>query len=195
MNSGEDVKLHSGDHVLGKLESMVGENQAIDGVILSQDDVLGHFSKVFPEVLQSNKTGQLTKDSFALWEQSRNEITIGLDTASDATDGKNDVQHDVYIGGPASAVAAALHAKSGQSTDRILYCHDGRREASNWKGSASYFHIRDSVPVYYWPDNHGAYTLYATLKHFYQKNFSYARYAHFLCLGLGAYAYTDKPGY
>ena len=112
-----------------------------------------------------------------------------LDTASDA-ECKNDVQHDVYIGGPASAVAAALHAKSGQSTDRILYCHDGRREASNWKGSASYFHIRDSVPVYYWPDNHGAYTLYATLKHFYQKNFSYARYAYFVCLGLGAYAYN-----
>ena len=58
----------------------------------------------------------------------------------------------------------------------IMYGHDGRRGASNWKGSASYFHIRDSVPVYYWPDNHGAYTLYATTKHFIERNFFIKKY-------------------
>lgn len=57
----------------------------------------------------------------------------------------------------------------GDSTFRIIYGHDGRRGASNWKGSASYFHIRDSVPVYYWPDNHGAYTLYSTAKHYIER--------------------------
>ena len=65
---------------------------------------------------------------------------------------------------------------SGDSTSMIIYGHDGRRGASNWKGSASYFHIRDSVPVYYWPDNHGAYTLYATAKHFIQRNFFPKKY-------------------
>ena len=57
-----------------------------------------------------------------------------------------------------------------------MYGHDGRRGASNWKGSASYFHIRDSVPVYYWPDNHGAYTLYATAKHFIERKFFPKKY-------------------
>ena len=58
----------------------------------------------------------------------------------------------------------------------ILYCHDGNRGASNWKGSASYFHVRDAIPVYYWPDNHGAYTLYATMKHWIQRVFGYTGY-------------------
>lgn len=113
LNPTEDVKFHSGDHVTSKLESLVNENRSITGVILSTDKVLGHFSKVFPEVLKSNKTGQLTEDSFALWEKSHNDITIGLDTGSDAAY-KGHPQYDVYIGGPASAVAAALHAKSGK---------------------------------------------------------------------------------
>ena len=64
----------------------------------------------------------------------------------------------------------------GQSTSSIIYGHDGRRVASNWKGSASYFHIRDAVPVYYWPDNHGAYTIYATVKHFIERNFFSTKY-------------------
>ena len=64
----------------------------------------------------------------------------------------------------------------GESTSSIIYGHDGRRVASNWKGSASYFHIRDAVPVYYWPDNHGAYTIYATAKHFIERNFFPIKY-------------------
>ena len=64
----------------------------------------------------------------------------------------------------------------GQSTSSVIYGHDGRRAASNWKGSASYFHIRDAVPVYYWPDNHGAYTIYATVKHFIERNFFSTKY-------------------
>ena len=47
---------------------------------------------------------------------------------------------------------------------------------SNWKGSASYFHIRDAIPVYYWPDNHGAYTLYATVKHWLHRRLGYSSY-------------------
>ena len=69
-----------------------------------------------------------------------------------------------------------LKAKSGEDTADVLYCHDGNRGASNWKGSASYFHVRDAIPVYYWPDNHGAYTLYATVKHRLQRTFGYASY-------------------
>ena len=36
--------------------------------------------------------------------------------------------------------------------------------------------MRDAIPVYYWPDNHGAYTLYATVKHWVQRRLGYASY-------------------
>ena len=132
-----------------------------------------HFNEVFPEVIKSNETGTITPDKFSLWKAGNNNITIELDNSSE-----DDIHQkfDVYIGGPASAVGAALQAKSGESTRNIIYGHDGRRVTSNWKGSASYFHIRDAVPVYYWPDNHGAYTIYATVKHFLERNFNTKKY-------------------
>jgi hypothetical protein len=68
------------------------------------------------------------------------------------------------------------NAKSGDDCSDVLYCQDGNRGASNWKGSASYFHVRDAIPVYYWPDNHGAYVLYATVKHWLQRRLNYANY-------------------
>ena len=69
-----------------------------------------HFHTIFPEVEKSNDTGKLNRDSFALWEKNMNNITIELDSSSNNT---IQPRYDVYIGGPASAVAAALHAKSG----------------------------------------------------------------------------------
>jgi hypothetical protein len=167
LSPSEKAKLYSGDKVVNKLNGLVYSNKPIDDVILPSEDVMQHFNQIFPEVGETNDTGKLNKDSFALWENNKNNINIELDSSTNRT---IQPKYDVYIGGPASAVAAALHAKSGESTTKILYGHDGRRGASNWKGSASYFHIRDSVPVYYWPDNHGAYTLYATAKHFIQRN-------------------------
>ena len=64
----------------------------------------------------------------------------------------------------------------GETTNKIVWGHDGRRGASNWKGGASYFVIRDSVPVYYWPSNHGAFALYDTAKDFIQRNFFFKEY-------------------
>jgi len=173
LSPSEKAKLYSGDKVVNELNNLVFENKTIDDVILNSKDVMQHFHKIFPEVVKSNDTGNLNKDSFALWENNNNNISIELDSSTNRT---IQPKYDVYIGGPASAVAAALQAKSGESTSKILYGHDGRRGVSNWKGSASYFHIRDSVPVYYWPDNHGAYTLYATAKHFVQRNFFVKNY-------------------
>ena len=104
----------------------------------------------------------------------------GSDDASafHTSDGKNDSieeimesPKDVYVGGPAAVCAAALQAKFGDGSD-VLYFHDGQRGLSNWKGSASYFHVRDAVPVYYWPDNHGAYSIYVTAKHALQRRFN-----------------------
>lgn len=165
----EEVKLDAGEHVIKKLNVLVKENEPIS-VIHGTDNTMKHFSKVFPEIVDTNEIGKLTEDSFALWEPGKNNITIGFDDGPEVQS-----TLDVYIGGPPTAVAAALHAKS-DSPKNILYCHDGRRGASNWKGSASYMHIRDSIPVYYWPDNHGAYTIYAAIKHFFHKRFAYDRY-------------------
>ena len=109
----------------------------------------------------------------------RSSVDIQLDPRltedlNDADDAAEDIEEstespkDVYVGGPAAVCAAALQAQFGRGSD-VLYCHDGQRGLSNWKGSASYFHVRDAVPVYYWPDNHGAYSIYVTAKHALQR--------------------------
>ena len=99
--------------VVGELETLVFNNKPINDVIVNSEDVMNHFNQIFPEVAKSNDTGKLTKTAFALWENNKNDISIEIDPS---IDGKIRTKFDVYIGGPASAVAAALHAKSGEST-------------------------------------------------------------------------------
>ena len=89
------------------------KNKPINEVIVNSKDVMNHFDQIFPEVAKSNDTGKLTKTAFALWENNKNNISIELDPN---LSGKIHTKFDVYIGGPASAMAAALHAKSGEST-------------------------------------------------------------------------------
>ena len=89
------------------------KNKPINEVIVNSKDVMNHFDQIFPEVAKSNDTGKLTKTAFALWENNKNNISIELDPN---LNGKIHTKFDVYIGGPASAMAAALHAKSGEST-------------------------------------------------------------------------------
>ena len=96
--------------VVGQLETLVQQNQPISDVITGSENLMNHFHKLFPEVTESNETGKLNKDAFALWEESKNSINIEMDTGNGTTMPK----YDVYIGGPASAVAAALQAKSGR---------------------------------------------------------------------------------
>ena len=112
LSPSEKAKLHSGDKVVNELNNLVFENKTIDDVILNSEDVMQHFNKIFPEVVKSNDTGNLNKDSFALWENNNNNISIELDSSTNRT---IQPKYDVYIGGPASAVAAALHAKSGKN--------------------------------------------------------------------------------
>ena len=99
--------------VVGELETLVFNNKPINDVIVNSKDVMTHFNQIFPEVAKSNDTGKITKTTFALWENNKNNISIELDPSPN---GKIRAKFDVYIGGPASAVAAALHAKSGEST-------------------------------------------------------------------------------
>ena len=159
---------------------------------IGPDDTMKFFEQLFPELVESNCIGQLTKDSFRSWASGGNEVLVELDNkpSSNLQGAK-----DIYVGGPAALFSATiqvlvtttttrktvfmtifLQAKSGEDVSDIVYCHDGNRGASNWKGSASYFHVRDAIPVYYWPDNHGAYTLYATMKHWIQRVCGYNGY-------------------
>ena len=102
---------------MDKLETLVQQNQPISDVITGSVDLMSHFHKLFPEVTESNDTGKLSKDAFALWEESKNSINIEMDTEN----GTSFPKHDVYIGGPASAVAAALQAKSGSDMSISKY--------------------------------------------------------------------------
>ena len=93
-----------------------------------------------------------------------NEVTLEEDDEEPRSD-LDDHGKDVYVGGPAALFSAALQARSGQDAGRVVYCHDGARATSNWKGSASYFNVMASMPYYYWPGGHGANVLWATAVH------------------------------
>ena len=102
--------------VVNELETLVFNNKPINDVIVNSEDVMNHFEQIFPEVAKSNDTGKLTKEAFSLWENNKNNICIELDTSPLIM---SQPKFDVYIGGPASAVAAALHAKSGEFTFKV----------------------------------------------------------------------------
>ena len=105
--------------VVNELETLVFNNKPINDVIVNSEDVMNHFEQIFPEVARSNDTGKLTKEAFSLWKNNKNNISIELDSSPLIT---SQPKFDVYIGGPASAVAAALHAKSGEFTFNPKSC-------------------------------------------------------------------------
>lgn len=161
----EMAELTSGHDILSHLDSMITEKKAIEDVLLAPKPVGDFFERVFPEVAESNSVGKLTPESWSHWKTGTNEVTLEedprpLDQMLNSHQGR-----DLYIGGPAALFSAALQSRSGQDPHKVLFCHDSKRGTSNWKGSASYFHIRDCIPVYYWPDNHGAYVLWITAAH------------------------------
>ena len=124
---GDFVQLQSGQPVLDQLHSLVDQNEPIKDIIMADKDVMDHFEKLFPEVVETNSTGSMKKCDFDMWTQGSNEITIKLDESGEG----RGVAHDVYVGGPAAAVGAAAQAKSGQSSDKVLYGHNGNRGNTN----------------------------------------------------------------
>lgn len=166
------VPLGSGRKILGELRERVTSNKMVDDYLTAEPEVMDVFSRVFPEVVEWNDVGKMSQGSFHLWKDNVNHLIIEPDTLPPADAA---LEHDVYIGGPAVLYGAAIQSQTDESAN-VHYVHDGNRGASNWKGSASYYHVRDAIPVYYWPDNHGAYTLYASCKHWIERNFMPARY-------------------
>ena len=80
---------------------------------LGPDESLNFFEEIFPELVESNSVGKLSKSSFNLWESGNNEVTVELD---------NQPTHnllgarDVYVGGPAALFSAAIQVGSGIAT-------------------------------------------------------------------------------
>jgi len=173
MTKDEIPDLESGKKILSELDHLMEKDEPLSSPLIGPDGTMKFFEQLFPELVESNCIGQLTKDSFRSWASGGNEVLVELDNkpSSNLQGAK-----DIYVGGPAALFSATIQAKSGEDVSDIVYCHDGNRGASNWKGSASYFHVRDAIPVYYWPDNHGAYTLYATMKHWIQRVCGYTGY-------------------
>jgi len=169
--SKEDApQLTSGSSILADLEDRMRTGRLVDNVLTAPPEILEHFGNIFPEIVESNHVGKFQGDDvWKTWTNNNNEITVELDRNPRV--GSDAEGRDVYIGGPAALFAAAIQSRSGEDSSNVLYGHEGRAGLSNWKGSASYYHIRDAIPVYYWPDNHGAYVLYATVKHALQKTF------------------------
>ena len=114
-------KLGSGSKILLELETLMRNNKVIStplkgkALILNftrfvlffvgPDESLKFFEEIFPELVESNSVGKLTKSSFNLWESGNNEVTVELD---------NQPTHnllgarDVYVGGPAALFSAAI---------------------------------------------------------------------------------------
>ena len=61
-------------------------------------------------------------------------------------------------------------------TSTLLYCHDGKRGASNWKGGASYYTVHEAMPMYYWPGASGIKVLLGTLQQHLEKTLDYKHY-------------------
>ena len=174
LSKGDAPRLTSGHSMLSDLEDRGWAGRPVDTVLAAPPDILEHFGNIFPEIVESNHVGKFQGDDvWKTWKDNNNEITVELDPSPQV---RCEEGRDVYIGGPAALFAATIQSRSDEDSSNVLYGHEGRVGLSNWKGSASYYHIRDAIPVYYWPDNHGAYVLYATVKHALQKTFMPAYY-------------------
>ena len=176
MKEGEVPQLNSGKVFRDHLDELLRDGKELKDIVTAPDHVMKFFDHAFPELVDSNDVGRMSQKDFELWKPENNIISVEFDTKPRPdTPGK-----DVYIGGPAALFAAALEAESKQKTGldstssapEILYGHNGSRGTSNWKGSASYYHIVDTVPVYYWPDNTGAYVMANTIRNSFKKAIS-----------------------
>ena len=118
----EIPRLGSGKKILSELDQLVQKNEylstplkgldysakkiVIESIIyhLGHEDSLKFFETLFPELAKSNYVGQLDKNSFAGWEDGKNEVLVELDKNPSMVEGAK----DVYIGGPAALFSAAI---------------------------------------------------------------------------------------
>ena len=205
MKDGDVPQLTSGRIFKDHLDELLRDGGELKDIITAPDDVMKFFDQAFPEVVDSNQVGQMSQQDFELWKPENNVISVEFDTKPRA----NAPGKDIYIGGPAALYAAALESETKQKTSlnstssapEILYGHNGSRGASNWKGSASYYHIVDTVPVYYWPDNTGVYVLLNTIRNGFKKAISPKKYKrevyedpNFNKLNVDIFAIARSPG-
>ena len=178
LSSTDIPKFTKGDKIISNLFKKIDQNELITAPLQAQPETMEFFNKVFENIVETNDVGQLNDDQkWETWDgKTKNEVTIERDYKGLEVSDKYMAPMDVYVGGPATCFGAALQANSGENAKNILYAHDGCRGTSNWKGSASYHHVHDAIPVYYWPNNHGMYSAYITAKHHLQRKFNLEGY-------------------
>jgi len=177
LSSTDIPKFTKGDKIISNLFKKIDQNELITAPIQAQPETMQFFNKVFENIVETNDVGQLDGQKWETWNgETKNEVTIERDYKGLEVSDKYMAPMDVYVGGPATCFGAALQANSGENAKNILYAHDGCRGTSNWKGSASYHHVHDAIPVYYWPNNHGIYSAYVTAKHHFQRKFNLEGY-------------------
>ena len=80
-------------------------NASFHSLYLGPETTMKFFEQLFPELVESNRIGQLNKNSFNSWEPGRNEVLIELDPKpSYNLHGAK----DVYVGGPAALFSATI---------------------------------------------------------------------------------------
>jgi len=178
LSSTEIPTFTKGEKIVSDLYGKIDKNELITRPLEAQHETLSFFNKVFENVVETNEVGKLNDGHhWDTWDgKVKNEVTIERDHKDLKVSEKFTTPLDVYVGGPATCFGAALQANSGDNAENILYVHDGARGSSNWKGSASYHHVHDAIPVYYWPNNHGIYSAYITAKHHFQRRFNLEGY-------------------
>ena len=93
--------------VAHSLVNILGQHIACNSIIGKKgpDGTMKFFEQLFPELVESNCIGQLTKDSFRSWASGGNEVLVELDNkpSSNLQGAK-----DIYVGGPAALFSATI---------------------------------------------------------------------------------------
>ena len=86
----------------------------INSVLIGPEDTLKFFDKIFPELVESNSVGRLTKNSFNTWKSGQNEVVVEVDEEPL----KNLIgAKDIYVGGPASLFSATIQVLCNHLND------------------------------------------------------------------------------
>ena len=175
INSADLPTFTGGRDIMEQLEGRTRKKRLIDDVINAPEQFVSFFGKIFPEVQKENNVGLNKSEDMNIWRSGKNEINIEEDLYPPLRDNKDNIKWDVYVGGPAALFAAVLQARS-EKPGHLLYAHDGVRGVSNWKGSASTYITRDSLPLYYYSCYSAPRVIYSTLTDAVHRRVSYSSY-------------------
>ncbi|XP_066931008.1 uncharacterized protein [Clytia hemisphaerica] len=162
LKSTEVTPLQQGKHVTQQLEELIKSRKNVTEIVSAPDNVISFYQEIFPEVATANDLGRSTPE--AMGQLENNTVAIEIDEGPTLL--PHEEKYDIYIGGPAALCSASIQSKSPEAKN-VLYIHDGYRGASNWKGSASYIHMNEAVPIYYTKKKTFVHAFYHSLRRYF----------------------------